>query len=132
MSIFFPKSKVTLSQNPVNQALQMNLLLMTVLIVLQKSQKFQERIPKIRRSEKIKRRRRKRGKERVGKRKIDKDRKTERKKAKMTSQRGIQKTASVKEVRTRTDPKSPEMRKESTGTRRRSVEGKGGRMMLMN
>ena len=132
MSIFFPKSKVTLSQNPVNQALQMNLLLMTVLIVLQKSQKFQERIPKIRRSEKIKRRRRKRGKERVGKRKIDKDRKTERKKAKMTSQRGIQKTASVKEVRTRTDPKSPEMRKESTGTRRRSVEGKGERMMLMN
>ena len=132
MSIFFPKSKVTLSQNPVNQALQMNLLLMTVLIVLQKSQKFQERIPKIRRSEKIKRRRRKRGKERVGKRKIDKDRKTERKKAKMTSQRGIQKTASVKEVRTRIDPKSPEMRKESTGTRRRSVEGKGERMMLMN
>ena len=100
--------------------------MMIVQIAPQKSQKNQEgeRIPRIRKSGKIKRKRSERGKGKVEKERIDKDRdqKTGRRKPKRTKQRGTERTVNTKEARARRGQKNLGMIKGSIRTRIRSAE----------
>ena len=106
-------------------------LLMTVPIVHLNSRRNLggERIPRIRRSRKTKRKRRKREKGKTEKRRIETeiDPRTKRRGARMTSQRGIEKTANTKEAKARREQKNRGMTKETTKrsirTRTRSDEG---------